>query len=57
MSITYTWRGDFDNVEVNLLHTEAFRARDGLGRDWQSALAEQGLGWVTACDGARLVGL
>ena len=56
MSIIYKWRGDVDNVEVNLLHAEAFETKDALGRDWKSALADQGLGWVTARDGARLVG-
>jgi GNAT superfamily N-acetyltransferase len=56
MSITYKWREDFENAEVNLLHAEAFETRSGLGRDWLSALTEQGLGWVTARDEARLVG-
>ena len=56
MSITYKWRAEFENVEVNLLHSEAFETRRGLRRDWQSALTKQGLGWVTARDGPRLVG-
>ena len=56
MSITYTWRGDFDNVEVNLLHAEAFETGDTVARDWRSALTDHALGWVTARNGARLVG-
>jgi ribosomal protein S18 acetylase RimI-like enzyme len=56
MSIIYKWRGDFDNVEVNLLHAEAFETRDTVARDWRSALTDYALGWVTARDGARLVG-
>ncbi len=55
MPITYQWRGELDNVEVNLLHTEAFGTRRGPW-DWRSALTEHGLGWVSARDEARLVG-
>ena len=27
MAISYSWRGDFENVEVNRLHAEAFGTR------------------------------
>jgi GNAT superfamily N-acetyltransferase len=56
MSITYSWRGDFDNVEINRLHSEAFETADSTWRDWQTALTEQSLGWVVARDGEDLVG-
>jgi GNAT superfamily N-acetyltransferase len=56
MSIIFIWRGDFGNVELNHLHAEAFETGGTAARDWHSALTEQGLGWVTARDGARLVG-
>jgi predicted N-acetyltransferase YhbS len=54
MSITYGWQEDFDNVEVNRLHAEAFKSSDV--RDWRAALIEQSLGWVCARDGGHLVG-
>jgi hypothetical protein len=56
MSITYRWRGDFDNVEINRLHAEAFETRDLDSRDWQTALTEHSLGWATARDEGQLVG-
>jgi GNAT superfamily N-acetyltransferase len=56
MSITYRWRDDFDNVEINNLHAEAFNAGESEGRDWRAALTEHALGWVTARDEGRVVG-
>jgi GNAT superfamily N-acetyltransferase len=56
MSISYRWRGDFDNVEINRLHAEAFETGDSDARDWQTALTEHSLGWLTARDGGHLVG-
>jgi ribosomal protein S18 acetylase RimI-like enzyme len=56
MSISYQWRGDFENAEVNGLHTEAFGTRTATEWNWLSALTEQGLGWVTARGEGRLVG-
>jgi GNAT superfamily N-acetyltransferase len=56
MSITYGWREDFENFEINGLHAEAFETGDLDVRDWQAALTEQSLGWVTARDGGHLVG-
>jgi len=56
MSISYRWRGDFENAEVNDLHAEAFGTGTAKERNWRSALTEQGLGWVTARDEGRLVG-
>ena len=56
--ITYTWRGDFENPEVNALHAEAFDhpVYDDEGWDWHAQVERHSLGWVTARDGAHLVG-
>jgi ribosomal protein S18 acetylase RimI-like enzyme len=55
MDVTYHWRGEFENAEVNALHAEAFggRIRDD---DWVSQVKGHSLGWVCARDGADLVG-
>lgn len=53
--IDYTWRGPFANTEVNALHAEGFDHRP-LDDDWQAQLDRHSLGWVTARDGAALVG-
>ena len=55
MAISFHWRGDFDNAEVNELHAEAFGHRV-LEDDWQAQVQRHSLGWVCARDGARLVG-
>jgi GNAT superfamily N-acetyltransferase len=55
MAISFHWRGDFDNAEVNELHAEAFDHRV-LEDDWQAQVRQHSLGWVCARDGARLVG-
>jgi GNAT superfamily N-acetyltransferase len=58
MPALYQWRGDFENREVNALHTEAFGTRVVTEdeRNWRSFLAENSFGWVTARDTGRLVG-
>lgn len=58
MAITYTWRGDVRNPEVNALHAEAFGhpVYDDEGWDWRAQVETHSLGWVTARDGADLVG-
>src|ERR1700677_43336 len=56
MSISYRWQGDFDDVEINRLHAEAFETTDSVQRDWQAALTGQSLGWLTARDRDHLVG-
>jgi ribosomal protein S18 acetylase RimI-like enzyme len=53
--ITYEWRGEFDNGEVNDLHAEAF-GHCVLDDDWSGQLRRHSLGWVCARDGATLVG-
>jgi GNAT superfamily N-acetyltransferase len=58
MAISYRWRGDADSRELNLLHAEAFDTRvfDDSEWDWLAQLHGHSLGWVTAREGARLVG-
>jgi len=55
MTITYEWRGAFDNHEINVLHAEAFEHRV-LADDWQAQVRRHSLGWVCARDADRLVG-
>jgi GNAT superfamily N-acetyltransferase len=58
VTITYEWRGTFDNDEVNALHAEAFGTRVFAATewDWERQVAEHSLGWVVARDGDVLVG-
>ena len=55
MSISYFWRGDRENDEVNALHAEAFgtRAFTSDEWDWRTLLSRHSLGWVTARDRDR----
>jgi predicted N-acetyltransferase YhbS len=55
MALTYHWRGDFDNDEVNALHAEAFD-HEVLRDDWLRQVRGHSLGWVCARDGDVLVG-
>ncbi|MGH9214102.1 MAG: GNAT family N-acetyltransferase [Acidimicrobiales bacterium] len=58
-NVTYAWRGDFRNVELNELHAEAFETRvfDETEWDWSVQVRGHSLGWVVARDEAqRLVG-
>ncbi|MEP6973205.1 MAG: GNAT family N-acetyltransferase [Actinomycetota bacterium] len=58
MSISYEWRGDFENPEVNALHAEAFAhpVFDSEGWDWKAQVDRHSLGWVCAREGEELVG-
>jgi GNAT superfamily N-acetyltransferase len=58
MAITYAWRGDFDNGELNELHAEAFETRvfDASEWNWVDQVHGHSLGWVAAREGERLVG-
>ena len=58
MTVTYAWRGDFENLEVNTLHAEAFEhpVYDDEGWDWRAQVERHSLGWVTARDDVDLVG-
>lgn len=55
MALTYEWRGDFDNAEVNALHAEGFDHRP-LDDDWKTQVLEHSLGWVCARESDELVG-
>jgi GNAT superfamily N-acetyltransferase len=58
VTITYTWRGDFTNTELNELHAEAFETRvyDEGEWNWVEQVHRHSLGWVVAREGAMLVG-
>jgi GNAT superfamily N-acetyltransferase len=58
VTVTYEWRGNFTNAEVNALHAEAFRTRvfDQAEWNWLDLVHRHSLGWVVARDGADLAG-
>jgi GNAT superfamily N-acetyltransferase len=47
MTITYEWRGTFDNAELNALHAEGFD-HAVLDDDWWAQVNRHSLGWVCA---------
>jgi ribosomal protein S18 acetylase RimI-like enzyme len=55
MTITYEWRGEFDNAAVNALHAEGFN-HPAVDVDWLTRVQRHSLGWVCARDDAELVG-
>ncbi len=55
VSVTYEWRGDFENAEMNALHAEAFSHRL-LEDDWKGQVERPSLGWVCARSEGELVG-
>jgi GNAT superfamily N-acetyltransferase len=55
VTITYEWRGAFDNAALNALHAEGFGHRV-LADDWWGQVNRHSLGWVCAWDGDDLVG-
>lgn len=55
MTITYEWRGDFDNTDLNALHAEAFGHGQTL-TDRHAQVHRHSLGWVCARKADRLVG-
>jgi GNAT superfamily N-acetyltransferase len=55
MAITYEWRGELDNAEINALHAEGFEHAVGH-TDWLALLRSHSLGWVCAREGGDLVG-
>lgn len=55
MTITYEWRGEFDNADVNALHAEGFHHR-ALDIDWHAQVHRHSLGWVCARRDGGLVG-
>jgi GNAT superfamily N-acetyltransferase len=57
MTISYAWRGDFNNAELNELHAEAFETRVYDEAEWNwTEQVQHSLGWVVARDDAGLVG-
>lgn len=55
MTITYEWRGDFDNAALNALHADGFG--HPVGRtDWRERLRRHSLGWVCAWEDGALTG-
>lgn len=55
MTITYEWRGEFDNAAVSALHADAFGHVQG-NTDWRTRVHRHSLGWVCARKDDRLVG-
>jgi GNAT superfamily N-acetyltransferase len=55
MTVTYVWRGNFDNTEVNALHAEGFD-RPALKVGWWTQVNRHSLGWVCAREDGELVG-
>ena len=55
MELSYEWRGEFENAEINALHAEGFGHRL-LDDDWKGQLNRHSLGWVCARNGKELVG-
>lgn len=53
--MSYIWRGQFENAEVNALHAEAFD-HPVLEDDWRKQVEKHSLGWVCARGGEELVG-
>ena len=54
-SIEYSWRGAFENRELNALHAEAF-SHPLLDDDWRRQVERHSLGWVCARESGELVG-
>jgi len=55
MTVSYTWRDDFQNAEVNQLHAQAFD-HPFFDDDWNAQVHNHSLGWVCARAGEDLVG-
>lgn len=55
MTISYEWRGEFENAELNALHAEGF-GHPPLAVDWSARVNRHSLGWVCARDTDHLAG-
>lgn len=55
MNDQYTWKGAFDEDDLNRLHAEAFE-HEFIPIAWTTQLADHSLGWVCARRGDRLIG-
>lgn len=47
MTITYEWRGAFEDADVDALHAEGFGHPAGKA-DWRARVERHSLGWVCA---------
>ena len=47
MTVTYEWRGEFGNDELEALHAEGF-GHAKAAHDWWAQLSRHSLGWVCA---------
>ncbi|MBZ3901590.1 GNAT family N-acetyltransferase [Streptomyces griseiscabiei] len=55
MTITYAWRGDFADADLDALHADGFG--HPLGRTaWRERLERHSLGWVCAREDGALIG-
>ena len=56
--IECSWRGPFNNIEMNALHAEAFETRvfDESEWNWVELTNRDSMGWVTARRSGELVG-
>ena len=55
MPITYQWRGEFDDAELEALHAEGF-GHSPMDFAWGAQLSRHSLGWGCARDDLGLVG-
>jgi ribosomal protein S18 acetylase RimI-like enzyme len=55
VTVTYVWRGDFENAAINALHAEGFGGRAG-DVDWLGRVRQHSLGWACARRAGVLVG-
>ena len=55
VEVSYEWRGEFENAEINALHAQGF-GHPLLDDDWRGQVDRHSLGWVCARDGGELVG-
>lgn len=55
MTITYEWRGDFDNTSLDVLHADGF-GPPVARTDWRARLERHSLGWVCAWEDGSLIG-
>lgn len=55
MTVTYEWRGDFDNAALDALHADGF-VHPVARTDWRGRLERHSLGWVCAREDGSLSG-
>ncbi|AOT62368.1 MULTISPECIES: GNAT family N-acetyltransferase [Streptomyces] len=55
MAVTYAWRGEFADEELDALHAEGFGHRAGRTA-WRERVGRHSLGWVCAREDGVLTG-